>query len=42
VGGVPEILPPHMIRFAEPKPRDIVETLSEAIRGLKAVRAQGN
>jgi phosphatidylinositol glycan class A protein len=31
VGGVPEVLPPHMIRFAEPSVADLVEVLSDAI-----------
>ena len=31
VGGVPEVLPPSMIKFAEPNPTDLVEGLSEAI-----------
>lgn len=38
VGGVPEILPSHMIRFAEPNVDDIVEQLSEAIPHAKNIR----
>ena len=35
VGGVPEILPKHMIRFAEPNVDDIVEVLSDAVPLVK-------
>lgn len=31
VGGVPEVLPPSMITFAEPTVRDLVDALAEAI-----------
>lgn len=31
VGGVPEVLPQRMIRFAEPTPEHLVEALSQAI-----------
>lgn len=31
VGGVPEVLPPSMIKFAEPNVEDLVEALAEAI-----------
>jgi hypothetical protein len=31
VGGVPEVLPRHMIRFAEPSAADLVEAISDAI-----------
>lgn len=37
VGGVPEILPHHMIRFAEPRADDIIEALSDAIGYTKFV-----
>jgi phosphatidylinositol glycan class A protein len=30
-GGVPEVLPPSMIKFAEPNITDLVDALSEAI-----------
>lgn len=38
VGGVPEILPDHMIRFAQPNPEDIIEKLSDAIPLVKDVK----
>lgn len=31
VGGVPEVLPPSMIKFAEPTVKDLVDALAEAI-----------
>jgi phosphatidylinositol glycan class A protein len=31
VGGVPEVLPPSMIKFSEPNAGDLVDALSEAI-----------
>ncbi len=31
VGGVPEVLPRHMIKFAEPTVDDLVDALSDAI-----------
>ena len=31
VGGVPEVLPPAMIKFAEPSVRDLVVALSEGV-----------
>ncbi len=31
VGGVPEVLPPRMITFAEPSPASLIEALSKAI-----------
>ena len=31
VGGVPEVLPPSMIKFAEPNPDALAETLADAI-----------
>jgi len=31
VGGVPEVLPPSMIKFAEPNPEALAESLSDAI-----------
>ena len=31
VGGVPEVLPPSMIKFAEPTVTDLVDALSEAV-----------
>jgi len=31
VGGVPEVLPPSMIKFAEPSPEALAEALSNAI-----------
>lgn len=40
VGGVPEILPPHMIRFANPNPSDIIEALSDAIPIARSVSPQ--
>lgn len=40
VGGVPEILPDHMIRFAQPNPKDIIEKLTDAIPLAKNVKPQ--
>jgi phosphatidylinositol N-acetylglucosaminyltransferase subunit A len=37
VGGVPEVLPPGMIKFAEPNVRDLVVALSEAISASRSV-----
>jgi len=37
VGGVPEVLPEHMIKYSEPNPPDIIEALSEAIPRAKHV-----
>eukprot|EP00455_Lapot_gusevi_P041136 TRINITY_DN4740_c0_g2_i1.p1 TRINITY_DN4740_c0_g2~~TRINITY_DN4740_c0_g2_i1.p1 ORF type:complete len:510 (+),score=77.02 TRINITY_DN4740_c0_g2_i1:68-1597(+) len=37
VGGVPEVLPDHLIRLAEPNPQDIVEALCEAIPQVKKI-----
>jgi len=31
VGGVPEVLPPHMIKFAQPSSDDVVRAIEEAI-----------
>lgn len=31
VGGVPEVLPSHMVKFAEPTVEDLVEALTGAI-----------
>ncbi len=36
VGGVPEVLPPHMRLLAEPETNDIVEKLTEAIVLIKS------
>lgn len=36
VGGVPEILPPDMISFANPDEDDVVRAMSEAIRIVQA------
>jgi phosphatidylinositol N-acetylglucosaminyltransferase subunit A len=36
VGGVPEILPPDMISFANPDEDDVVRAMSEAIELVKA------
>jgi phosphatidylinositol glycan class A protein len=38
VGGVPEVLPPHMVHFAEPNVVAIVEALTDAIPLTKLVR----
>lgn len=40
VGGVPEVLPEHMIKYAEPNAADIVEALSDAIPIAKNIRPQ--
>eukprot|EP00164_Ancoracysta_twista_P004382 GFYU01005909.1.p1 GENE.GFYU01005909.1~~GFYU01005909.1.p1 ORF type:complete len:535 (-),score=99.04 GFYU01005909.1:22-1452(-) len=37
VGGVPEVLPPHMIKFAEPEAEDIVQVICDAIPHSKTV-----
>eukprot|EP01112_Ceratiomyxa_fruticulosa_P018781 TRINITY_DN6058_c0_g4_i1.p1 TRINITY_DN6058_c0_g4~~TRINITY_DN6058_c0_g4_i1.p1 ORF type:complete len:465 (-),score=54.59 TRINITY_DN6058_c0_g4_i1:26-1420(-) len=37
VGGVPEVLPPHMIKLAEPNSEDLAEKLCEAIAMVKTV-----
>lgn len=42
VGGVPEVLPEHMIKYAEPNAADIVEALSDAIPIAKNIRPQVN
>lgn len=35
VGGIPEVLPPHMIRLAKPEEDDIVDVVCEAIEYIK-------
>lgn len=40
VGGVPEVLPAHMIRFAEPAVDDVVEVLCDAIPLAREIRPQ--
>eukprot|EP00033_Pygsuia_biforma_P001904 GCRY01002125.1.p1 GENE.GCRY01002125.1~~GCRY01002125.1.p1 ORF type:complete len:456 (+),score=92.97 GCRY01002125.1:135-1502(+) len=35
VGGIPEVLPPHMRKLAEPVPEDLVAALAEAIAEVK-------
>ena len=37
VGGVSEVLPPSMIRFAEPTVPDLVDALSEAVSMAKRI-----
>ena len=37
VGGVSEVLPPSMIRFAEPTVQDLVDALSEAVSMAKRI-----
>lgn len=37
VGGVPEVLPPYMIKFAEPNAGDLVSALADAIPTVKQV-----
>jgi phosphatidylinositol glycan class A protein len=37
VGGVPEVLPDHMIRFAEPDEDSVFESLIDAFAMLKDV-----
>lgn len=36
VGGVPEVLPPHLLTLAEPEEGDIIEKLTEAIALIKS------
>lgn len=36
VGGVPEVLPPHLLTLAEPEEGDIIEKLTEAIAIIKS------
>jgi phosphatidylinositol glycan class A protein len=36
VGGVPEVLPPHLLTLAEPEEGDIIEKLTEAIVLIKS------
>ena len=36
VGGIPEVLPPHMTTFAKPEEDDLVEATGKAIAGLRA------
>jgi phosphatidylinositol glycan class A protein len=38
VGGVPEVLPSHMIRLAEPEEDDVVDVVSDAILYVKSGR----
>ena len=33
VGGIPEVLPPHMINLAQPKPKPMIKVLREVING---------
>ncbi|KAM9978748.1 hypothetical protein ACTFIY_012504 [Dictyostelium cf. discoideum] len=40
VGGVPEVLPPHMISLAQPKSDDLEEKLTDAIINLKSTPLQ--
>jgi phosphatidylinositol glycan class A protein len=35
VGGIPEVLPPHMIRYAEPTSVSIIDTLTAAITAIE-------
>ena len=37
VGGVPEVLPGHMIKFADPNVHAIYEKLAEAVREIRFV-----
>lgn len=36
VGGVPEVLPPHLLTLADPEEKDIIEKLTEAIALIKS------
>ena len=38
VGGIPEVLPPHMTTFAKPEEDDLVAATGKAIAGLRANR----
>lgn len=38
VGGIPEVLPDHMISLADPEPLALIKTLNESIVNLKAGR----
>jgi phosphatidylinositol N-acetylglucosaminyltransferase subunit A len=40
VGGVPEILPPHMIRFAEPNVDELVDAVSDAIPAVRNLQPE--
>lgn len=35
VGGVPEVLPPHLIKLCEPNPKDLIEKIIEAMPLVK-------
>eukprot|EP01119_Soliformovum_irregulare_P000079 TRINITY_DN10062_c0_g1_i1.p1 TRINITY_DN10062_c0_g1~~TRINITY_DN10062_c0_g1_i1.p1 ORF type:complete len:505 (-),score=107.81 TRINITY_DN10062_c0_g1_i1:216-1730(-) len=37
VGGVPEVLPSHLIRLCKPNPKDLIDKLTEAISTVKSV-----
>jgi phosphatidylinositol glycan class A protein len=37
VGGIPEVLPPNLIKFCEPNPQDLIEKISEAIPLVKYI-----
>jgi phosphatidylinositol glycan class A protein len=37
VGGVPEVLPPHMAYLAKPNEKDILRQLGRAVRNVKSL-----
>lgn len=40
VGGVPEVLPPHMVYLSKPKPSLIINQLTKAIRDIKSINTE--
>ncbi len=38
VGGVPEVLPPHMIRLAQPSASSVASTLADAVLEASLLR----
>lgn len=42
VGGLPEVLPPHLVRFAEPAADDLVRAVGEAVGEVAGVDAWRN
>lgn len=41
VGGVPEVLPPHMAYFAKPEEKSITKQLIKAIENVKSINTEG-
>lgn len=40
VGGVPEVLPPHMAYLAKPEPKSIIKQLSKAVHDIRNINTE--